>query len=127
MGTYDAEPDRLSSDERGQNIEKKATMLIEIAYKKCENMFTTLYDRSIASFKGDYGVSLKREATRFTKWAQNVGAHRSDRMSLEYRLRNASSIKQEVLDLIQDLSRALCESSSRDVVYSCLAYANRNF
>ncbi|KAF8544190.1 hypothetical protein BDD12DRAFT_648095, partial [Trichophaea hybrida] len=53
---------------------------------------------------------LQSEHIRFKKWAQNAGAHRSDRLSLEYRLREASRLKEEVMNIMGELNDTLSEA-----------------
>lgn len=57
-------------------------------------------------------VTLQREHTRLIRWAQNVGAHRADRLSLEHRLRDASRIKAEVMNVFEELQETISESKS---------------
>jgi hypothetical protein len=49
------------------------------------------------------------EFGRFKVWSSNIGAHRSGRSSLDYRLRDASHIQKRVLQLLADLSQSLDE------------------
>lgn len=42
------------------------------------------------------------EFGRFKVWSSNIGAHRSGRSSLDYRLRDASHIQKRVLELLED-------------------------
>ncbi|KAI4276260.1 MAG: hypothetical protein L6R38_005709 [Xanthoria sp. 2 TBL-2021] len=50
------------------------------------------------------------ELGRLRIWAGNVGAHQSGPSSLEFRLRDASHIRDEVTDLLTDLERLLDEA-----------------
>nr|POF20018.1 hypothetical protein CFP56_52267 [Quercus suber] len=58
---------------------------------------------------GDHSARLQDELGRFRIWAGNVSAHRpkTSRRSLEYRLRDASTLQERVLSLLQDLQAAL--------------------
>jgi hypothetical protein len=48
------------------------------------------------------------QLARFKLWSASLGAHRATgNRALEYRLRDASSIKNQVLSLLQDLSTVL--------------------
>lgn len=47
------------------------------------------------------------EHGRFRIWSGNIGAHRGGRSSLDYRLRDASHIRQRVISLLQDLTETL--------------------
>ena len=48
--------------------------------------------------------SLREEEARFKVWVGNIGAHKTGRSSLEYRLRDASHIQKQVVELIADLT-----------------------
>ncbi|KAK4177089.1 hypothetical protein QBC36DRAFT_310460 [Triangularia setosa] len=50
---------------------------------------------------------IQNELSRFKVWAGNIGAHRSGRASLDYRLRDASNIRSQVVALLQDLIESL--------------------
>ncbi|KAI5785804.1 hypothetical protein EDC01DRAFT_661502 [Geopyxis carbonaria] len=56
--------------------------------------------------------AVEDEIGRLRVWAENLGAHRSGRMSLDYRLREASSVKQEVLDLLEELHSSINNANS---------------
>ncbi|KAK4182850.1 hypothetical protein QBC35DRAFT_478707 [Podospora australis] len=51
------------------------------------------------------------EFSRFKVWAGNIGAHRSGRSSLDYRLRDASNIRAQVINLLEDLAESLNDGS----------------
>ena len=46
---------------------------------------------------------VQDELGRFRVWLGNVGAHRFGRVSLDYRLREAASMRDSVLELLKDL------------------------
>ena len=46
---------------------------------------------------------------RFRVWAGNMGAHRVGRMSLDYKLREASHVHSTVLELLEELNESLTE------------------
>lgn len=52
-------------------------------------------------------VRLKDDLGRLRIWAENAGAHRSGRMSLDYKLREATRVKHEVVDLLQELQTTI--------------------
>lgn len=54
------------------------------------------------------------EFGRFKIWASNIGAHRSGRSSLDYRLRDASHIQKRVLELLEDLGQSLEEGKPQN-------------
>lgn len=56
--------------------------------------------------------SVQDELSRFKVWAGNIGAHRTGRSSLEYRLRDASHIRAQVLRLLDDLDELLEDTDS---------------
>ncbi|KAI3322270.1 hypothetical protein HD806DRAFT_144170 [Xylariaceae sp. AK1471] len=56
--------------------------------------------------------SVQDELSRFKVWAGSIGAHRTGRSSLEYRLRDASHIKSQVLRLLENLSELLQDANS---------------
>lgn len=51
--------------------------------------------------------SVKNETGRFRVWAANLGAHRTGKSSLDYRLRDASNIRTQVINLLKDLLECL--------------------
>lgn len=53
------------------------------------------------------GPSIRDDCGRFNVWAENVGAHRGDRLSLDHRLREATRMKHMVVRLLEDLIAAL--------------------
>ncbi|KAK0614514.1 hypothetical protein B0T14DRAFT_499766 [Immersiella caudata] len=50
---------------------------------------------------------LQNEVTRFKMWAGNLGAHQAGRTSLDYRLREASHLQEQVVYLLRDISESL--------------------
>lgn len=52
---------------------------------------------------------VKEQLARFKIWAGNIGAHRTGRGSLDFRLRDASHIKLRVISLICDMNGLLTE------------------
>jgi hypothetical protein len=56
------------------------------------------------------------EFGRFKVWSSNIGAHRSGRSSLDYRLRDASHIQKRVLELLGDLSQSLDEGKCTESI-----------
>jgi hypothetical protein len=57
-------------------------------------------------------TSLTEEKTRFKIWSGNIGAHKTGRSSLEFRLRDASHIKKQVLRLLEDLSTLVKDAAA---------------
>ncbi len=62
---------------------------------------------------------VEDEFGRFRIWSGNIGAHRVGRSSLDYRLRDASHIRQRVISLLVDLKETLQESVCQDLRRNC--------
>jgi hypothetical protein len=56
-------------------------------------------------------ANLRDEETRFKVWSGNIGAHKKGRSSLDYRLRDASHIQKQVVNLLEEL-RALIDDAA---------------
>ncbi|WKT46770.1 hypothetical protein QSH57_011644 [Fusarium oxysporum f. sp. vasinfectum] len=52
-------------------------------------------------------LKLQNELGRFKVWSGNIGAHRKGRSSLDHRLRDASNIQDQVVELLEDLRESL--------------------
>ncbi|KAH6883903.1 hypothetical protein B0T10DRAFT_494006 [Thelonectria olida] len=52
-------------------------------------------------------TAIGEEEVRFKVWSGNIGAHKSGRRSLQYRLRDASHLQKQILALLGDLSDLL--------------------
>jgi hypothetical protein len=67
--------------------------------------------RRLFHLLGDDGISqgLQNDTGRYRVWAENAGAHRVGRVSLDHRLREASDMKQMVIELLADLNQAIKE------------------
>jgi hypothetical protein len=72
-------------------------------YWACIESFTLLADTVGGSEFSDISTGLKDELGRFRIWVENAGAHRSGRVSLDYRLREAPEVKEVVLELMNNL------------------------
>ncbi|CAM1510793.1 Fc.00g083060.m01.CDS01 [Cosmosporella sp. VM-42] len=57
-------------------------------------------------------LRLSDQNSRFIIWSANVGAHRTGTSSLEYRLRDASHIKETVRDLLDDLQHLIEDATN---------------
>ena len=55
---------------------------------------------------------IRDEQTRFKVWAGNLGAHKTGTGSLDYRLRDASPIKDQVIGLLEDLCSLLDQAAA---------------
>ncbi|KAM7185320.1 hypothetical protein V8F20_011853 [Naviculisporaceae sp. PSN 640] len=84
---------------------------ISTAVKRCLGLFELLLSpnapTSGKSPKKAILVSLQDEEARFKVWVGNIGAHKTGRSSLQYRLRDASHIQKQVMVLIFDLASYL--------------------
>ncbi|KAL7936009.1 hypothetical protein V8C35DRAFT_296599 [Trichoderma chlorosporum] len=56
-------------------------------------------------------MAIAEEEPRFKVWSGNMGAHSTGRRSLQYRLRDASHLQNQVLALLKDLSELLEDCS----------------
>ncbi|KAJ9422957.1 hypothetical protein FOXG_05745 [Fusarium oxysporum f. sp. lycopersici 4287] len=52
-------------------------------------------------------VKLQNELSRFKIWSGNIGAHRKGRSSLDHRLQDASNIRDQLVELLEDLRESL--------------------
>jgi hypothetical protein len=57
---------------------------------------------------------ISDQLSRFKLWAGNIGAHRTGRSSLDYRLRDSSHLHTQVMRLLDDLSTSLNEGLIRN-------------
>lgn len=65
-------------------------------------------------------LTIKDELARFKVWLSNIGAHRYGRSSLDYRLRDASHLRERVTGLLEDLNNSL-----NDGIFPCHSYSQR--
>jgi hypothetical protein len=57
-------------------------------------------------------LQIVDEQSRFKVWSGNIGAHKTGLSSLDYRLRDASHIKFQVINLLKDLSQLIEDASA---------------
>ena len=57
-------------------------------------------------------ASITDEIGRYNVWAGNVGAHQHGRSSLDYRLRDASQIREEFVKVLEYLRETLDDGKS---------------
>ena len=76
-------------------------------YNQCKNSFYKLLKKLELSNDQAIAQRLLIEAGRFRVWAGNAGAHRNGRVSLDYRLREASHIHEELSKLLGELNMTL--------------------
>ena len=70
-------------------------------------------------------AALQNELGRFKVWAGNSGAHRTGRVSLDYRLREALQVHGKVTDLLSDLNRALGEGTQGPIKKAQSTFTNK--
>lgn len=82
----------------------------------CFTSFNRLYE-VLESEEADnasrmHFASIADEIGRFNVWAGNIGAHQNGRSSLDYRLRDASHIREEFVKVLQYLRETLDDGKS---------------
>ena len=81
--------------------------IIATRYKACEKALESFCD-NLKTAKPKYQeqapiLKAQTEIGRLRVWAGNLGAHRTGRSSLDYRLREAAHMRQIVTSLLDDL------------------------
>ncbi|KAF8438316.1 hypothetical protein BGX38DRAFT_1209961 [Terfezia claveryi] len=84
---------------------------IKSKYTQCIGSFNHLLHlvESSSPPQNSFSPNVTEELGRFRVWAGNTGAHRTGRVSLDYRLREAKDIRSQVIKLMTDLSTDLEE------------------
>ncbi|KAJ5719361.1 Zinc finger C2H2 [Penicillium malachiteum] len=73
---------------------------------RCLRNLNQLVTEGLSSFESEVSQALwKDELGRLRVWAANIGAHQTGQSSLDYRLRDASHIKNQVIRILQRLQR----------------------
>ena len=95
----------MSTEDLGET-ESSATIAAHVS--SCLQAFTALaaaLNNEESRFRETeiHPDDIQDEFGRFRIWSGNIGAHRIGRASLDYRLRDASHIRQRVEFLLQDL------------------------
>ncbi|KAJ6022017.1 zinc finger protein [Penicillium herquei] len=73
---------------------------------RCLRNFNHLVSEDLSSFESEVPQALwKDELGRLRVWAANIGAHQTGQSSLDYRLRDASHIKKQIIRILQRLQR----------------------
>ncbi|KAF5585568.1 zinc finger transcription factor ace1 [Fusarium pseudocircinatum] len=70
----------------------------------------TIWTDSVLDEGTDSDISLlklQNELSRFKVWSGNIGAHKKGTSSLDHRLRDASNIRDQVAELLEDLRESL--------------------
>jgi len=68
---------------------------------------TAAKNNAVAVDTAQFLTQLKNEETRFKIWAGNLGAHQAGRSSLDYRLREAPHLQEQVVYLLRDATESL--------------------
>lgn len=81
----------------------------------CQRQFETLIE-AFTKVNGERRGELSRTAImdergRFRVWATNIGALNVGRASLDYRLKDAQYLQQNVKSLLEDLKESLSEGT----------------
>src|SRR4051794_34466872 len=62
----------------------------------------------------DHNLSIERQHERLALWASNLGATHLGHTSLDYRLREADSVREAIDSFLQDLCESLLECKTCD-------------
>lgn len=80
---------------------------ISTSVKRCLSLFTSALTPFGDEPAHDTGTELDHQRNRLKIWSANIGAHESGTSYLEYKLRDASNIRRNVLELLHDLGQLL--------------------
>lgn len=84
---------------------------IATSFRQClesfEKLVANLEESHLAFTQGTPFSMWEDELGRLKVWAGNIGAHLEGQASLDFRLRDASHIRQNIADLIQDLQQTI--------------------
>ncbi|RTE71763.1 hypothetical protein BHE90_013834 [Fusarium euwallaceae] len=83
---------------------------VESHARRCLQLFSKAVDASKASTDDPpayFNRGVRDEQTRFKVWSGNIAAHRTGTGSLDHRLRDSSNIRNQVVNLLRDLSGLL--------------------
>lgn len=81
-----------------------AKVSIESQYACCENSFNKLIKNIEISSNQAVTQRLLYELGRLRVWAGNAGVHRTGRVSLDHRLREAPHLHEELTKLLEELN-----------------------
>ncbi|KAG8527158.1 uncharacterized protein KY384_008588 [Bacidia gigantensis] len=97
-----------------------ADVSISDSVDKCVRAFKdiiSLSQTSDGSFIEEVDISLLEDYYgRFRVWAGNIGAHQTGKSSLEYRLRDDSEVREQVIKILQSLLSTL--NTARETILS---------
>ncbi|KAH6844729.1 hypothetical protein B0I37DRAFT_167460 [Chaetomium sp. MPI-CAGE-AT-0009] len=80
---------------------------VHIALRAFQSLIESIHD---ADNPGNPHQRFEDESTRFKMWVGNLGAHQCGRASLDYRLREAPHLQEQVIYLLKDLSESLVDA-----------------
>jgi hypothetical protein len=100
-------------------MDKRVEPQIAILSLECQRALEVLLDKtSEGNGPGSWSnTAVEEELSRFKIWASNIGAMRTGKASLDYRLRRAEYLTESVKSLLEDLNESLCGGS---IVPLCL-------
>ena len=81
--------------------------LCEACFKSFNLLYEVLESEEADNASRTHLASIADEIGRFNIWTGNVGAHQHGRSSLDYRLRDASQIREEFVKILQYLRETL--------------------
>ena len=81
---------------------------ISTALRECLRIFNVLVTQGEWKTQ-ESQVEWKDELGKLRIWSANVGAHQTGTSSLEYRLRDASHVRDQIIDLLLDLKKLLLD------------------
>ena len=86
---------------------------ISILLVECLSLFNVVVSREgLVAYEPEVPQSLwLDELGRLRVWAANIGAHQTGQSSLDYRLRDASHLKDQIIRLLERLQRLLVDLS----------------
>lgn len=101
--------DTETTTQPGGASRSRLKVSIASQYTHCRNSFHRLLQNPEISNNQAVNQTLLDEFGRFKAWAGNTGAHRTGKVSLDYRLREAPHIHAELVDLLRELNQDLEE------------------
>ena len=97
---------------RDSSVLFMAKVSIASQYARCNNSFYKLLQILETLNEQDLTQRILDEFGRFRVWAENAGAHRMGSISLDYRLREASHVHEDLVELLEELNKNLGEGES---------------
>lgn len=106
----------------------KTSPAISVFYKSCLSsydgvqaaLFSSTYEQAKQSRYDRDGliVSIQEARSKFKAWAQNIAAFQSPKLrtSLDFRLKEATGIRERIIKILQELQTSLSEGLSNLIV-----------